>query len=82
MVQSSDHCINASSENFLGHLDVNYSTVDYSRNSEVSEDNALEEKKFIRFPKTSQALPIAGIVALAGIGYGIKRKYVNKKYYI
>lgn len=81
MVQSADRCINAGSGNSLGHLDVNYSIVDYSRKNETSNVDALEEKRFIRFPKLSLSIPIAGVFALAGIGFGFKRKKAKNNRY-
>ena len=77
MAQSTDSCVGAGSGNGNGHLDIDYSMIDYStgmiptKTFEIKEYNRLKDPKYL--------IPPLGLVSLAGIGFGLKRRKNIKK---
>ena len=92
MAQSTDTAINCGAGNDNGHLDVDFSSVDYSKEiplEQVPSETTFSIKEFNRFDPnallTTSALVAAGAALISGVGVGVyhsgksKRKYHRTK---
>ena len=82
MAQSTDSAINSGAGNHLGHIDVNFSTVDYTDQEKVYEHEIYDIKDFDRTDYELYAMFAgagAGMVALAGGAILAARKTSKNK---
>ena len=88
MCQSTDSCINAGAENSAGHLDIDFSKIDYTNPTTITtkgKDPKFEIKDYTRINGkaiglgTGSALGIAGIVGGGILLHKLKKNKANKK---
>lgn len=86
MVQSTDSAINCGAGNDNGHLDINFSSVDYSKEiplEQAPQENTFATKEFNRFDVnatlTTTALVVAGAAVVGGVGVGVYRSGKQKR---
>lgn len=70
MAQSTDSAINSGAGNHLGHIDVNYSTVDYTDQEVVYENEIYDIKDFDRVDYELYGMLAAGGVGLTALAGG------------
>lgn len=78
MVQVTDSCINAGSGNSNGHLDIDYSLVDYTNQNNLNDDDLMSIKKFNKIDYRI-SLASLGCIGLIGAFGGITYKLAKKK---
>lgn len=84
MAQSTNVATDAGAEDSRGHLDINFSKIDYSnKNINSTNQNNFEIKSFNRFDYRTFALNSVGIIGVAGMSsfaiYSIYKKQKKKK---
>lgn len=85
MAQSTDSCVNSGAGNSEGHLDIDFSDIDYANPSKVpiinenKKESAFAIKDFTRINIGAYATQ-AGTIAISGVvGYGLIRHHKKKK---